>query len=91
MGLYSNPADKLLTLAAVPRRCIKQDSLADKKNQVALLKLESECKESLRKRNLLQAEQTENLKNRLNVNTMKVTTEIGLLIQTRLLVSRFVT
>lgn len=47
MGIYSNPADKLLTLATNPRRCIKQSKRALKKGTTPLAYLEAHCKKRI--------------------------------------------
>ena len=50
MGLYCNPADKLMTLASHPKRCIQKQIPQGGKGseeQIALLKLEAACKEAV--------------------------------------------
>ena len=44
MGLYSNPADKLITIAVHPRRCIAKSR--NPEEDIPLLILESECKKA---------------------------------------------
>ena len=50
MGLYCNPADKLMTLASHPKRCIQEQTQSDVEStgeQIALLKLEAACRDAV--------------------------------------------
>ena len=46
MGLFSNPADKLLTAACHPRKCIAQDATDKEKKMVPLLLMEQKARKA---------------------------------------------
>ena len=50
MGIYANPADKLLTLASCPRRCISEQECKDKPEP--LIVLENHAREAVKKEQL---------------------------------------
>ena len=50
IGLYCNPADKLMTLASHPKRCIHEKIQSEVKSsgeQIALLNLEAACRDAV--------------------------------------------
>lgn len=92
MGVYCNPADKLLTLAANPRSYIKKVTILtrDQTQQVALLRLEQICKAHVEKFLSKNKSEKFNLNETLNVNTMKESTKVNLQTQIKLLTNRFI-
>ena len=80
IGLYCNPADKLMTLASHPKRCIHEKIQSEVKSsgeQIALLNLEAACRDAVQKSLKLTEESKEKLDLKLNVNTMKESVKVG--------------
>lgn len=80
MGLYSNPADKLLTLASYPRKCIAEQG---SDQPTPLIILENHAREATKewlaaedKDRQDAADKEGSITNRLNVNTLIIARKV---------------
>ena len=95
MGLYSNPADKLLTLAACPRKCISSEK--EKIDEtIPLITLENHAREATKKwledeRKLdSESDSADGCKSRINVNTLVVEKKVSFVREVKLILDRIV-
>lgn len=94
MGLYSNPADKLLTLAACPRKCISEKGEKED-GTIPLITLENHAREATKKwleeeHKLDSESSTAVSKSRLNVNTLVVEKKVSFVREVKLILDRIV-